>query len=375
MSRNFVCGSASCTACGACIDSCPFNALELSFEEYGELAPKVDYEKCQECGVCHKVCPALHPAELHMPTRTYAAWSKKGCDVRLSSSGGVAAVLSRSVIESGGVVFSTAVVDGSARCVEASSIDEIDNLRGSRYVYSAPSDCYKKIKAYLRKGVQVLFVSTPCQIAALRSILGSKDWNLICVDLICHGTPSPALLEEHFRDRGVAAWDSFSFRGERDFKLCAYSNQEIVYEKPCFEDEYFSAFVTGIIHRNACYECPYACNKRTGDLTIGDFWGLDKESLKVIPPGKVSLVLANTPVGLEVIDGLREDLYLERRSFMEADNESQTNLHAPSTWTKDRNRFMKKYRRHGFDASVHATLAWKRFRLRKLKHRLLEILS
>ena len=370
MANNFVCGNGLCTACGACVDACPFEALIMS-DSSGDLAPQVDLGLCRDCGRCHTVCPTLNPVGLKRPLKVFAAWSCVPDDVERSSSGGLATALARATIEGGGTVFGTASRDGIARCLEVSELDGLEALRGSKYVYSSPEGVYRRVRKLIAQGTQTFFVSTPCQVAALRSFLGGKDRGLLCADLICHGTPTMGYLREHLASHAKGSWDSFSFRGTREFRLCAYSGGDLVYDKPCFEDEYFSAFEAGVTHRDACYECPYARNERAGDLTLGDFWGLDRETLHSTPPGKVSLVLANTPKGIEALENLPSTVVLEERSFFEADNKEQTNLHEPSPRTRDRKRFVTALKRAGFDDAVHETLAWKRFRLRIFKHRLL----
>lgn len=376
MQGNFVCGELTCTGCGACIDACSFHALEMVEAGLcGEPVPNVDPVRCRDCGRCHVVCPAGTPIELRMPFKTYAAWSGEPSDVALSSSGGLATALARSVIAEGGAVFGTASIDGEARCIAVEQECGLESLRGSKYVYSNPTGAYRSVKRLLADGRKVLFVSTPCQVAALRAIVGDSPEGLVCVDLICHGTPPVAFLREHLNSRVEGPWDSFSFRGARDFHMCAYRDGGLVFDVPCFEDGYFSAFVAGVIHRDACYECPYACNQRAGDITLGDFWGLDKSTLRAVPPGKVSVVLCNTQAGADALAKLSPNVYLEERQFSEADNEEQTNLHEPSARTGDRRRFIKAYGKVGFDSAVHKTWAWKRFWLRTLKHKVMEFVA
>lgn len=376
MPCNFVCEELTCTGCGACVDACPFYALEMvEFGRYGEPVPSVDSTKCKDCGRCRAVCPACAPVELRMPFRTYAAWSSEPSDVALSSSGGLATALARSVIADGGVVFGTASVDREACCIAVEQEDGLDSLRGSKYVYSNPAGAYRTVKQLLTKGRKVLFISTPCQVAALRAITGESPKGLVCIDLICHGTPPIAFLREHLSSRVKGRWDSFSFRGANDFRMRAYRDGEFIFDKPCFEDEYFAVFEAGIIQRDACYECPYACNRRVGDITLGDFWGLDRSTLGAVPPGKVSVVLCNTQAGADALAKLPSSVHFEERQFDEADNEEQTNLHEPSARTRDRQRFIKAYEKVGFDSAVHKTWTWKRFRLRSLKRKVMSLVG
>lgn len=240
MPANFVCGDLKCSGCGACVEACPFHALSMKESGLcGEPVPTVDPSNCRDCGRCHAVCPACAPVELRKPLKTYAAWSSEPSDVALSSSGGIATALARKVINGGVVVYGTASVNGAARCVSVDREVDLESLRGSKYVYSDPGGAYKDVKKHLADGRKVLFISTPCQVAALRSIVGDTREGLICIDLICHGTPPIAFLREHLDLKVKGSWDSFSFRGANDFHMCAYRDGELVFDEPCYEDEYF----------------------------------------------------------------------------------------------------------------------------------------
>ena len=247
-----------CTACGACVAACPFSALEMCEGVGGEPFPYVDAELCCDCGKCVAVCPSNHPASLRHPLRTYAAWSNDDEDLAKSSSAGLAAAICRHVLRRGGVAFGCVASEGSAHCAMADDEAGAEAFRGSKYVYSEPLDSYQRVRKQLRSGRRTVFVSVPCQVAALKSYLGGKPDGLLCVDLICHGTPPMSRLREHLDRACPDGWDSFSFRGERDFSMCAYKGGTLVYERSCFEDEYFLVFVTALSFRECCYECPYA---------------------------------------------------------------------------------------------------------------------
>ncbi|MBQ9737116.1 MAG: Coenzyme F420 hydrogenase/dehydrogenase, beta subunit C-terminal domain [Clostridia bacterium] len=338
---------------------CRKNAIEVTQSEYGELIPKVNEEKCVACGMCQKICPSNNEQVFSGQTRAYAAWSKNEDDVALSSSGGVASVFSRYVIKKGGAVFGAESSDKATKHICISTEDELCKLRGSKYVQSEIGFTYRDAEKQLKDGKLVLFTGTPCQIAGLKAYLGKDYGNLITVDLICHGTPSHTYLKEHL-DAKCKSWDGYSFRGKYDFVMVAYLKEQPVFIKNRFRDEYFMAFLNGLSYRESCYECKYARPERVSDITIGDFWGLDRKSLKNPYKGRISLILPNTQKGQEFIKETEALFNIEERKVKEAQNPQQGNLLQPSAKPKDREKFLENYKKMGFDRAVRKTNLWKK---------------
>ncbi len=354
-----ICDFEKCSGCGACMNICPHNAIIMRENEYGEIVPFVLEDRCTLCGLCQKTCPVNNEVDKRKAEVSYAVLSKDSNDAKYSSSGGVAAVFSRYVLQNGGVVYGAACTDKKTKHIRVDDESGIDKLRGSKYVQSEIGLIYRDVKEKLKADKKVLFIGTPCQVAGLKAFL-KKDWdNLITVDLICHGTPPHKFLQEHL-DRKIKSWDSYSFRGLYDFCLSAYRKNELVFCKECNQDEYYKSFLDGLTYRNSCYSCQFARPQRVSDITIGDFWGLDKKTLKNHYPGRISVLLPNTSKGREFFFAIKDLFIFEERKFEEAANEEQGNLLHPSNKHPEREKFLNNYVLSGFDNAVKKTDAWKK---------------
>lgn len=192
----------TCVGCGACATACQKNAIAMRADAEGFLYPVFDNDKCVDCSLCQKVCPVKNQVRAVSLEPQY--WAAK-CDddeVRMrSSSGGVFSLLAREVLSSGGVVFGAAFDDKlHVKHISAENEPSLIKLCGSKYVQSEMGTCYKDVKDELKKGRQVLFSGTPCQVAGLKSYLGGDNENLLSVDLICHGAPSPLVFSKYVQE-------------------------------------------------------------------------------------------------------------------------------------------------------------------------------
>lgn len=366
-----ICDYDKCTGCFVCMNSCPKDAISVTNDKFGSAIPQIDGKKCIDCGLCEKICPVNSKQELKRAERAFAVWSKSDEDKK-SSSGGVAAVMSRYIIENGGVVYGAAVKNSVTKHVRVTSISEAQALRGSKYVQSEIGMIYRQVKNDLENGSDVLFTGTPCQSAGLKAYLKKDYEKLVTVDLICHGTPPHSFLKEHL-DSVSGKWDSFTFRGKYDYILTAYDENNIVYQKSRDEDVYFKAFSDGLILRENCYSCPYSRIERVSDITVGDFWGIDRSALKNPYDGRISVVLPNTQKGMNFFEKIKEKFIWEERSVEEAANKEQGNLIHPSIAPPDRNVFLENYSDYGFDKAVMSTSVSdkiRQFKKNKLKMKL-----
>ena len=213
-----------CCGCSACVQRCPKQCISLQEDEEGFLYPQVDKKICVNCGLCEKVCPVLNPVKARKPQVVFAA---RAIDekVRLeSSSGGVFTVLAELVIERGGVVFG-AKFNEKWEVVHAytESKEGLSAFRGSKYVQSKIENSYKQAESFLKAGREVLFSGTPCQIAGLKLYLRKEYTNLLTVDFVCHGVPSPMVwkdyLEEKIRPLGVVGKNMVSSLSLKDMPV------------------------------------------------------------------------------------------------------------------------------------------------------------
>lgn len=300
-----------CCGCYACKNICPKDCIDMNIDEEGFWYPKVDTKKCINCNLCEKVCPFIEDPKKEEFNHTAYACKNKNEQVRLeSSSGGVFSNLCEYVIGKGGVVFGAAFNENlEVEHMEATTIEECKKFRGSKYVQSKVGDCYIKIKEYLNDGRLVLFSGVPCQIEGLNLYLRKSYSNLINVDVICHGVPSPLvfsiykmtlskeylsnIVDIKFRDK-TEGWKKFSY-------LTKFENNSI-YRKLLNEDNYMKGFLSDLYLRPSCYDCKSKDFKSNSDILLGDYWGIQDIHPEFDDDKGVSLVIVNSIKGKEVFD-------------------------------------------------------------------------
>lgn len=357
----------NCCACGACVQICPKQAISFEPDESWFLYPAVDEKRCVHCGLCEKVC--CFRKELPQPTRlaVYAA-AAENIEREHSASGGVFAGLAAKVIDGGGVVFGSAMqYDGNQITVRhraARTREELIRLQGSKYVQSAIGDCYRSARDSLEKGETVLFSGTPCQIAGLYSFLRKDYSKLYTIDIVCHGVPSEKFFQDYLtfeeQKTGKKVTD-FRFRdkskGWKLFgKMTAVDGQNKQSER-FFEPEessYYQLFLNGYTYRENCYSCPYAGGYRPGDLTIGDFWGIEVVQPELLKQNGgpldeekgISCLIVNTDRGMMLLKSAPE-IRLYESSFEKA-KKYNGQLREPSKLKPEREIALALYR-EGYD--------------------------
>lgn len=330
-----VCKKDQCAGCMACIDICPQGAISIqdNLQAYNAV---INEKLCVNCGACQKVCQSNYSASAISPISWQQGWALQD-EVRAnSSSGGAAAELSRVFIVSGGIVCSCVFRDGVFGFEFAETVDELQKFVGSKYVKSNPIGIYKQISDKLKKDKEVLFIGLPCQVSALKNFVPSKyQKNLYTIDLICHGTPSPEILEKFLNQYhySLKNLNDIRFRMKAKFQVFG-DNKGIV--TPGVSDRYMIAFLNTLTYTENCYSCQYAKRERVSDLTIGDSWGneLAEEEQKK----GVSLILCQTAKGMKLLSNAK--LHLEP---VDVDRAVKNNhqLHAPSNMPEGRYDFFR----------------------------------
>ena len=326
---------AECCGCGSCANICPTRCVSMREDGEGFLYPVTDVEKCVNCGLCEKVCSVSEKDTV--PTQ--AVKSAFGCYTldeetrRNSSSGGIFCELARNVLQRGGCVFGVAMDDDckGASFRKAETEPELRRLMTSKYVQAFVGDAYREAERELKAGRDVLFSGTPCHINALRLYLRHSDTNterLFCVDIICHGTPSPKLWRTYaneFEWTRNARLTSVSFRCKeetwRNLGLCVKGRGKDRTDKkllvPAEKDPYMKLFIENYSLRPSCYACS-SKKFRLSDLTISDFWGIENV-LPALDDGKgTSVVLVRTEKGQRMFEDIRESLRYEETSYQDA---------------------------------------------------------
>ena len=299
----------NCCGCNACVQRCPKQCITMHADNEGFLYPVVDTETCIDCGICEKVCPVINQEEPQEPIKVFAAYNKDEKIREQSSSGGIFTLLAEETIKKSGVVFGVKFnKNWMPEFDYTETIEGIAPFRGSKYVQAVVGNAYKQAEDFLKSGRNVLFSGTPCQIAGLRRYLRKEYSNLLTVDIICHGVPSPKVWEMYLKDtcskllkstpdekiQSVSPMgetyksciEAISFRskitGWKKFSLLLKLNlstfdgkNTVVFTEPFGKNNFMQAFLSDTILRPSCYTCPAKQGKSHSDITIADFWGID----------------------------------------------------------------------------------------------------
>ena len=296
-----------CSGCGACVNACPKECISLRGDGEGFLYPEADPARCVECGLCESVCPFLAAMEAREPSAVYAAVNPDGQERLQSSSGGVFPLLMRAVLEQGGIVFGAAFdEDWSVHHTAVTRLEEMPALQGSKYVQSRTGTCYRAVKECLRQGKRVLFSGTACQVAGLLRYLGKEEENLLTMDVVCHGVPSPRIWQEYLASlHQPAPIRSISFRDKQsgwlDYAFSIRYADGSVFREPHGENLYMKGYLKDLFLRPSCHRCKVKGGRCGSDITLGDFWGIGRVSPELDDDRGVSMVLPHTPKGLEAV--------------------------------------------------------------------------
>nr|WP_288867052.1 Coenzyme F420 hydrogenase/dehydrogenase, beta subunit C-terminal domain [uncultured Blautia sp.] len=300
-----VCTINFCTGCMACFGKCKKNAITIK-DGLAAYNAVIDEAKCVSCGACERVCPNNQKVELHEPISWQEGWAAE--DIRMnSSSGGAASAMMKHFVEEGGYVAACLFKNGEFVFDITNKIEDIVNFVGSKYVKSNPIGIYTKVAEKLKVDSKVLFVGLPCQVAALKNFTAmlpaEKKQILYTIDLICHGTPSPQILNLALREKGIdiKSLTSIRFRNKTNFGLSSHDKiQEYKTITPSgVQDMYTYAFLTSLDYTENCYFCRYATLSRTSDVTIGDSWGSDLPSYE--QRKGVSLLICQNNKGINLV--------------------------------------------------------------------------
>lgn len=305
-----------CTGCASCMNICPVDAIQMRDNEEGFLYPQIDQEKCISCGLCARHCPEMNQDAIELyrkeKKKVYAAMAEDSIREK-SSSGGMFSVLAEYVLEKGGYVCGAVYSEDYCSVFHKIifSKDELGKIRGSKYVQSVIGNTYSEIKKYLQQDKWVLFTGCPCQVAGLRMFLGKDYKKLIAVDIVCHGIPSPKIykmyLEEKSHGRKLVKVDfrEKSYWGWGTAISLFFENGEI-YRKDCYQDLYMKGFLEGVETRYSCGYCNYANPNRIGDITLGDFWGIEKINPQFSDGKGTGLVCANNSKGKKLLAEIKK---------------------------------------------------------------------
>lgn len=320
-----------CCGCNACVVSCPQKCIKMKEDHEGFLYPAVQLEKCIDCGLCESVCPILKKTplltdRLRSP-QVFAAWNTDKT-VRLdSTSGGVFSALAEKMFELNGFIAGAVYLeDHTVSHIVTNDRLKLDKIRSSKYLQSYTGDLFTNIKQLLDGGDKVLVCATPCQIKALYSVIGKDYANLITCDFICRGVNSPKvflkyidMVEQQYGARATRikfknktyGWHRFATRID-------FANG-----KTYIKDRYHDPFMRGYLNSNSfvrpsCYACRFKDMPRQADITLADFWGIEKIQSELDDDCGTSLVLLNSQKGIDFFKGTGNKLFSKEFTIQDA---------------------------------------------------------
>lgn len=312
-----------CSGCTSCYNKCPVKAIKMVVDTEGFKYPVVDYDKCIKCGLCLKSCPYkekyINKESFKKPI-AYGGFSNNDKYRDKATSGGIFSHLAKYVIEQGGFVCGAVFNEKlNVQHIIIDNIKDIEKINGSKYVQSDLGNMFNEIKLLLDDNKLVLFSGTPCQVTGILKFLGKEYSNLITVDLICHGVPSPLVFDKYkkfleeknkskpnkiyFRTK-LTGWKSYSTYVKFD------SGKELIQKSG--ENPYMRGFLKDIFLRPSCSNCISSKLPRDSDITLGDFWGVQNNYKELDDDKGTSLILVNTTKGKTLIEDIKDDVNIKK---------------------------------------------------------------
>lgn len=350
-------------------------------DDEGFPYPIVDKENCINCGLCEKVCPVIQQGEEHFPLNVYAARNKNE-DIRMqSSSGGVFTLLAEEIIRNNGVVFGARFDDNwEVEHGYVGTIEKLSVFKGSKYVQSRMGSCYQKAKEFLEKGKTVLFSGTPCHIAGLRNYLVKNYDNLLMVDCLCHGVPSPMIWRKYLAEECISlnmqpssissvffrnkkyGWNGYSFAIESIGGTWVYSSR--------YKDLFLLGMQERLFLRPICHSCPFRNQKSGSDITLGDFWGIEKSDVTFSDDKGTSMVLVNTEKGRKIFETVDESILKKTKDYGYAKQVCNM-IFSSCKYNPKRNSFFKMSKRLSIHQSLKRCISNHPSLIKKLKESIL----
>lgn len=350
----------ACTGCMVCEKICPTHAISLVWKKKrgggGYWYPHID--NCISCGKCLSVCPVLN-SEVNKEKMEQTAFIAYHVDInerKKSTSGGLFLAIASHVIRQGGSVFGAAYND-EFKVVHrrATTLEEVESFRGSKYVQSDIRFVFQQIVDDLDNKL-VLFSGTPCQISAVKSYCKQIDThNLVLCEILCYGVPSPDMFSKHL-DNIESHYKSklcnYVFRDEREGWSQNYIHSVYLQDgRNIYNDTIVQSLE--ILYRShynirpSCFECRYIGKERCADITIGDCWGAKEITAEFDSTYGISLALVNTSKGMKVWAEVENDLHSEEIDYDKLTHSNGVLMHGPEKPT-DYDIFWKKYMKNGY---------------------------
>ena len=347
----------------------------------GFLYPKVDYNKCVECGLCEKVCQFNDNYDRNLnldKPLAFAVRHKDMNEVMKSRSGAAFIAISDFVLEQGGVVYGAGYKDHfRVAHKRATTKEERDEFRGSKYVQSDVRGVFRQVKEDLKNGLTVMFSGTPCQTSGLNAYVGKKlREKLYLVDIVCHGVPGPYIWRDYLAYLEKKHGSRITYVNFRDKELYGWKDHKETFK---FENgggkiNFTYLFYQHILFRKSCGVCHFTNLQRPSDITLADYWGWERTDPNINADNKgCSLVLCNTEKGRKLFEAIQDRVDTIPAELCDI---MQGNLSRPSAIHPKREQFESYYKKHGFEKTLShfGFIGW-RFKYQKLKKRVVNKLK
>lgn len=348
-----------CNGCATCASVCPVRCISMEEDPEGFQYPAIDYDRCLRCNICEKSCPVLSGKPVESSMIAYACRNNHHETRMISTSGGVFSALAERILDRQGVVFG-AKFDEQFNVIlgYAENRAGLDALRRSKYVQSRVGNAYREAYNFLKQGREVLFCGTPCQIEGLKSFTGSNHDNLYCVDLVCLGVPSPLVWQKYLayqKKKSGSEINAITFRYKdaqwkwRQMALSIHFEDGGIYRSD--KDLYVKGFIKGMYMRPSCHACKFKGANRCSDITLADFWGIEKVLPEMDDLYGTSLVILHTEKGIRLMEALQEQITAKEVGFQEAIVQNSPVVLACKP-DKNRDRFMRELTEDNFENLV-----------------------
>ena len=310
-----------CTGCSACSSICPNHAIIMAENFEGFLYPQINFKQCVNCRQCVDVCTL--DKKIECKQEAYSIVNKNKIIYDHCSTTGIVSVLSKIILHEGGFVVGSCFENGEVKHIIVDNIDDVSKLAGSKYVQSKIGNIFNKIKCILKQNKKVLFVGTPCQVAGLKGFLKREYNNLVTIDFICHGVPSPKVWNAYFKqvtkENNLGEIISVNFRDKEHgwakygLRITGTNNEYFSLKE---KEPYLLAFLRNITLRKSCFNCKFKGNNRYSDITVGDLWGGQRYS-SVFDNTGTGIVTIHTEKGRELLKKNEDNISLESIDFKE----------------------------------------------------------
>lgn len=344
-----------CSGCVSCTLICPTKAIKMVQNEKGFYYPEVNDRLCIQCGLCLKTCE-VNNEERNTPLNCYAFFL--GNKKRMASqSGGAFTAVAEHFLKEGGVVYGAAKdKDLNVKYIRINSRLQLKKIKGSKYVQADMGQIAQLVEKDLIKNKKVLFSGTPCHVAGIYQYIKTKGIplnGLYTCDLVCHGVPSPGIYKNYTSDIKRRYGDfikNFNFRDKKNpggwyGHVCSFS----VKNKAIISNNYRDIFYSHLCLRESCYQCSYASLNRVSDITVGDYWGIEKRHPDMFDNKGTSMVLINTEKGKDIFESVKEQGKWIETSLEEC---MQPNLQHPTEKPVKYSEFWEDYAALGFVPTV-----------------------